>query len=148
MYYFNLNPGSLIATVFTMSTIRTFKDIRAWEKAVELAKWVYQYSGTYPFSKDKVFQIQIRKAALSIASNIAEGFEREGNKEFIHFLSIAKGSAAETQTQLLIAYEVGYITSEELKQLDELCIEVICLIAGFMKYLRTSKLEGQKFNRK
>lgn len=130
-----------------MATIRTFKDIKAWEKAVQLAKWIYQYSGTSQFSKDKALLYQIRKAVLSIASNISEGFEREGNKEFIQFLSIAKGSAGEVQTQVRIAYEVGYLSTEEFNHLDELCTEVICLIAGFMRYLRTSRFEGQKFNR-
>ena len=130
-----------------MSTIRTFKDIKAWGKAVQLAKWIYHYSGTYPFSKDKELVRQIRKATNSVASNIAEGFEREGNKEFIQFLTVAKGSAGEVQTQVCIAHEVGYLGTDEFNQLDELCTEVICLIAGFIRYLRTSSFEGQKFNR-
>ena len=70
-----------------MTTIDTFKDIRAWEKSIELAKLIYQCSGKYPFARNKPLQGQIRKAVISIASNIAEGFEREGTKEFIQFLS-------------------------------------------------------------
>ena len=132
---------------FTMPTIQTFKDIRAWEKSIALAKQIYITSGMAPFCKDKPLQEQIRKAALSIASNIAEGFEREGNREFIQFLAISKGSAAEVQTQIKIAYEIGYISEDDFEYLDELCGEVIGLIAGFMKYLRSSGIEGQKFNR-
>jgi four helix bundle protein len=130
-----------------MSTIQTFKDIKAWEKSIELVKQIYLASGKGLFSKDNRLQEQIRKAVVSISSNIAEGFEREGNKEFIQFLSIAKGSAAEVQTQVRISFEVGYISIEEFRQLDTLCIEVISLIAGFMKYLRSSGIEGQKFKR-
>jgi len=130
-----------------MATIKTFKDLRVWEKSIELARLIYLSSGKSPFSKDKPLQKQIRKAVLSIASNISEGFEREGNKEFIQFLAIAKGSAAEVQTQVRISFEVDYICYEEFKHLDILCTEVICLIAGFMKYLRSSGIEGQKFNR-
>ena len=132
---------------FFMATIDTFKDIRAWEKSVELARLVYQYSGKGLFLRDKPLQVQIRKAVLSISSNIAEGFEREGNKEFIQFLTIAKGSAAEVQTQVRISYEVGYILPTEFEELDALCSEVIGLIGGFLKYLRSSGIEGQKFIR-
>ena len=130
-----------------MSTIKTFQDIRAWKKAIELAKQIYLTTSKGPYSKDKPLQEQIRKAVVSIASNIAEGFEREGNREFIQFLAIAKGSAAEVQTQVRISFEVGYISADEFKHLDELCREIICLVAGFMRYLRSSGIEGQKFNR-
>jgi four helix bundle protein len=128
-----------------MSTIKTFKDIRAWEKSIKLAKQIYLTSGKCPFSKDKPLQEQIRKAVLSIASNIAEGFEREGNREFIQFLTIAKGSAAEVQTQIRMSFEIGYISGDDFEHLDELCSEVIGLIGGFLKYLRSSGIEGQKF---
>jgi len=130
-----------------MATIPTFKDIRAWQLSVELASLIYSCSGKGPFLKDKVLQVQIRKAVLSISSNIAEGFEREGVKEFIQFLSVAKGSAAEVQTQVLISYKIGYISNAEFQELDGLCGEVVGLIAGFMKYLKGSNIEGQKFKR-
>jgi len=139
--------GSLIALVTIMSTIKTFKEIKAWKKAVELAKQIYLVSGKVSFSMDKPLQEQIRKAVVSIASNIAEGFGREGTREFINFLTIAKGSAGEVQTQVQISFEVGYISSDEYQVLDTLCGEVIGLIAGFLKYLRSSGIEGQKFRR-
>lgn len=145
---FKHESGSLIAIKITMSTIQTYKDILSWERSVELAKMIYKSSGSGPFARDKVLQHQIRKAVLSVSSNIAEGFEREGNNEFIHFLTIAKGSTAEVQTQVRIAFEVGYIMEEEFNDLDIRCTEVIGLIAGFLKYLRTSGFEGHKFKRK
>jgi len=130
-----------------MTTIKTFKELDAWKKAVDLTRQIYLISGKGDFRKDFSLRDQIRRAATSIPSNIAEGFEREGNKEFIHFLTIAKGSTAEVQTQLRIAFEVGYITDKEFKQMDDICIEVISLISGFLRYLRSAGISGNKFNR-
>jgi four helix bundle protein len=130
-----------------MATIKTFKELDAWKKAVDLTRQIYLISGKGDFGKDFSLRDQIRRAAISIPSNIAEGFEREGNKEFIQFLTIAKGSTAEVQTQLRIAFEVGYITDSEFKQLDDICIEVISLISGFLRYLRSAGISGNKFNR-
>ena len=130
-----------------MGTLRSFKDIKAWQKGIELARGIYEESGKGQFSKDYPLKNQISSAAISISSNIAEGFEREGNKEFIQFLSVAKGSAAEVQTQLRIAFEVGFIPNEEFDHLDGLCLEIINMIAGLMKYLRSSGISGNKFKR-
>ena len=130
-----------------MGTLRSFKDIKAWQKGIELARGIYEESGKGQFSKDYPLKNQIRSAAISISSNIAEGFEREGNKEFIQFLSVAKGSAAEVQTQLRIAFEVGFIPNEVFNHLDGLCLEIINMIAGLMKYLRSSGISGNKFKR-
>lgn len=98
-------------------------------------------------NRDFPLRDQIRRAAISIPSNIADGFEREANKEFIQFLTIAKGLTAEVQTQLQIAFEVGYITDDEFKQMDDICIEVISLISGFLRYLRLARIRGNKFKR-
>ena len=130
-----------------MGTIQTFKELDAWKKAVELTREIYLITGKGDFKKDFSLRDQIRRAAISIPSNIAEGFEREGNKEFIQFLTVAKGSTAEVQTQLRIAFEVGYITDDEFKQMDDICIEVISLISGFLRYLRSASIRGNKFNR-
>ena len=130
-----------------MGTLRSFKDIKAWQKAIELAREIYKTSNTGPFSKDYPLRNQIRAAVISISSNIAEGFEREGNKEFIQFLSVAKGSAAEVQTQLRIAFEVDLITKSEFDYLDGLCLEIISMISGLMRYLRSSGISGNKFKR-
>ncbi|HDL52418.1 MAG TPA: four helix bundle protein [Proteobacteria bacterium] len=130
-----------------MGTIKTFKELDTWKKAVELTREIYHISGKGDFRKDFSLQNQIRRAAVSIPSNIAEGFEREGNKEFIQFLTVAKGSAAEVQTQLRIAYEVSYITDDDFKKMDDICIEVLSLISGFLRYLRSSGIKGNKFKR-
>ena len=83
-----------------MATIKRFEDIEGWKMARELTKEIYRVSSSGNFSRDYGLCNQIRKASVSIMSNIAEGFERGGNKEFCNFLSIAKGSAAEVRAQL------------------------------------------------
>ncbi len=86
-----------------MATIKHFEDIDAWKKARKLTAAVYAHSNTGRFSKDFGLREQMRKAAVSIMSNIAEGFERGGRSEFIQFLAIAKGSAGEVEAQLYVA---------------------------------------------
>ena len=130
-----------------MATIKTFKDLEVWKKAVELSKLVYLISSNGSFQNDYPLKDQVKKAAISVASNIAEGFEREGNKELIQFLAIAKGSAAEVQTQLHIAFEVGHISRAEFCKADDLCTEVLRLLSGFMRYLNTASVKGNKFKR-
>jgi four helix bundle protein len=128
-----------------MATINTFKELEAWKKAVELTKVIYLLSSQGSFNRDFPLRDQIRRAAISVPSNIAEGFGREGNKELIQYLSIAKGSAAEVQTQLHIALEVGYISKDEFDEADNLCTDVLQLISGFTRYLNTTPVHGNKF---
>lgn len=90
---------------------------------------------------------QIRRAAVSITSNIAEGFERGGDKEFIYALSMAKGSCGEVRSQLYVALDVGYIDQTHFDELSGKSLVVSRLIGGFMKYLQTSTLRGIKFKR-
>ena len=92
-----------------MAKIQRFSEIPVWNRARELVKAVYVSTSTGPFSKDWALRDQIRKAAISIPSNIAEGFERGGTGEFIQFLSIAKGSTGEVMTQLYLANDLGYL---------------------------------------
>jgi four helix bundle protein len=131
-----------------MSTITSFKDIKAWGKGIDLTKQIYLVSGKEPFSRDFPLKNQIRRAAISISSNIAEGFEREGKKEFIQYLTVAKGSTAEVQTQIAIAYELAYLSRDEYDQLDRLCSEIIFMISRFLRYLHNSPYEGFKFKGK
>jgi four helix bundle protein len=128
-----------------MGTIKTFKDLEAWKGSIELAKFVYLLTRKSVFIKDPILQNQIRRPVISIASNIAEGFEREGKKELIQYLTISKGSAAEVQTQLQITFEIGYITLEEQKKGDVLCTKVIQLISGFLRYLHSTNMKGNKY---
>jgi four helix bundle protein len=129
-----------------MSKINSFEDIQAWQKARELNKEIYKITNKASFSKDFGLRDQIRRASISILSNIAEGFERNGSREFVHFLSIAKGSAGEVRAQLYIAKDLEYINEEEYKYLFSLVIDTSKLISGFMTYLKGSELKGVKFN--
>lgn len=80
-------------------------------------------------------------------SNIAEGFERGGSAEFLQFLSVAKGSAAEVETQLYVAFDQGYVTEEKFRELQTLVRSVVRLLMGFVNYLKTSDIRGQKYKK-
>jgi four helix bundle protein len=88
-----------------LATIKNFEDIEAWQEARKLTKAIYTFSGKGSFARDFALREQIRRAAISIMSNISEGFERGGSAEFSQFLSIAKGSAGEVESQLYIALD-------------------------------------------
>jgi four helix bundle protein len=128
-----------------MSKINTFEDIQAWQKARELTRAVYKVSSADSFNKDFGLKDQIRRASVSVLSNIAEGFERNGSKEFLHFLSIAKGSAGEIRAQLYVAFDLEYISKTEFDDLSKLATETSKMISGFMTYLKNSDLKGAKF---
>jgi four helix bundle protein len=129
-----------------MAKINSFEDIQAWQKARELTREIYKISNDGSFGKDYGLRDQIRRASVSIVSNIAEGFERNGSKEFKQFLSISKGSAGEVRAQLYIALDLEYITKEEFEKLNSLVFDTSKLISGFINYLRDSELKGAKFN--
>ena len=129
-----------------MAKINNFEDIQAWQKARELNKEIYKVSNNGAFSKDYGLRDQIRRASVSIVSNIAEGFERNGSKEFRQFLSISKGSAGEVRAQLYVALDLEYITKQEFEKLNGLVFETSKMIGGFINYLRDSELKGAKFN--
>lgn len=133
-----------------MTTILKFEDIIAWQKALELSDMVYAYSNNDKFSKDFALKDQMRRASISVVSNIAEGFEREGNSQFIYFLLIAKASAGELRAQLYIAKNQNYVSSHEFDIINNKVLEVSKTISGFISYLRTQKkenLEGKKLSK-
>jgi four helix bundle protein len=121
-----------------MSTIQSFEEIDAWKKARELTKEIYRVTTATTFSRDFTLSNQIRRAAISIMSNIAEGFERRGDNEFRRFLVIAKGSLGEVRTQLIIANDVGLLTDEDFKNLSASAKEVGRMLNGFIKYIAQS----------
>ena len=109
-----------------------FEDILAWQKAKELTDDCYKYFRTI---RDFCFRDQILRAVISIMNNIAEGFERKGNKEFKQFLFIAKGSSGEVRSMLYIAKSQKYITEKEFDELYEQCVLISRIISGFIKVL-------------
>ncbi|MCL0079250.1 four helix bundle protein [Dehalococcoidia bacterium] len=116
--------------------IQRFEDIKAWQEARGLVRMIYDVvKSNKRFSSDYKFREQIQSAAVSITSNIAEGFSRRTGKEFIHFLFIAKGSAAELQSQLYVALEQEYISQEKFNELYSKSDEVARLTSGFIQYL-------------
>lgn len=128
-----------------MATIKGFQDIEAWQKGRELVNRIYTISGEGPFARDFALRDQMRRAAISIVSNIAEGFEREGTQEFIHFLSVAKGSAAEMEAQLYVALDQAYLSEESFQEVIEQVETVKKLLGGFMRYLKSTNIKGGKF---
>jgi four helix bundle protein len=127
-----------------MAKIEKFEDIEAWKKARELTKAINAVSNEGPFTRDFVLRDQIRRASVSIMSNIAEGFERGSNKEFIQFLYIAKGSAGEVRSQLYVALDQGYIKQEIFASLSNEASEISRMISGFVSYLSSSEMRGAK----
>ena len=128
-----------------MARIEKFEDIEAWQKARELTREIYRVTNQGAFAKDFGLRDQIRRASVSIMSNIAEGFGRGGNREFIQFLSMAKGSAAEVQAQLYVAADAGYLTKDQFEQLYSIAQSTGNLIGGFIRYLTKSADRGVKF---
>jgi four helix bundle protein len=126
-------------------TIKHFEDLEIWQEARDLAKFVFEISRQDGFSEDFRFRGQFRSSSGSIMDNIAEGFERDGNKEFIQFLSIAKGSCGETRSQSYRAFDCNYISQEQLNDLLDRTIKLSNRIGSFMKYLRHSNLIGSKY---
>jgi four helix bundle protein len=119
-----------------MAKIERFEDIDAWKLAREPARLVYEASSSGDFARDFGLRDQIRRSSVSILSNIAEGFEHDGDKEFIRFLSIAKGSCGEARSQLYIALDQGYISREVFEKTYLSLLETGRRIGGFMKYLQ------------
>ncbi|MDP1746152.1 MAG: four helix bundle protein [Bacteroidota bacterium] len=128
-----------------MSTIQKFEDLKVWQKAREVNLGIYKLSNKGSFSKDFGLRDQIRRASVSVLSNIAEGFERNGNKEFNQFLSIAKASAAEVRAQLYVAKDLEYISNDEFTEVVNGLIEVSKMLSGLMSYLKTTEIKGSKF---
>jgi four helix bundle protein len=113
-----------------MSKIERFEDLIDWQKARVLVREIYGAVSKRPFARDFALRDQITRAAISVPSNIAEGFERSRRTEFHQFLSIAKGSCGEVRTQIYLAYDIGYINDEQLRALLGSAEEVGRIIGG------------------
>ena len=121
--------------------IKNYRDLIAWQKGMAFVTGVYRATGQFP--RDEIYGLtsQLRRAAVSIPSNVAEGHGRQSTREFLNFLSIAYGSLNETQTQLLIAQQLGYLNESDCNVLLEQSYELARLINGLSRSL-TAKLRG------
>ena len=123
----------------------TFEDLPIWQKARKLSSLIFEVTSKEPFYIDFKFRDQIRASSGSVMDNIAEGFERSGNKEFIQFLYIAKGSCGETRSQSYRAFDYEYINQNILDELISNTTGLSSEISNFIKYLKNSGMKGKKF---
>jgi four helix bundle protein len=130
-----------------MATVERFEDLEAWKRARELARAVYLATGAKKMDRDWDLRRQMRRAAVSVMANIAEGFARGGNREFVQFLSVARGSVAEVRSHLYLGTDLGYAPAAKARALHLLCERTGQVISGLMRYLRTSKRTGPKYRK-
>jgi four helix bundle protein len=133
--------------IYFMATIKNFEDLEIWQKARELSKYIFTLTQRDPFCKDYSLKDQIKRSSGSIMDNIAEGFERDGNKEFVNFLTFSKGSTGEVRSQAYRVYDYGYISNEELDFLIKESKSLSERIGKFISYLKNSEFKGTKFKR-
>jgi four helix bundle protein len=119
--------------------MKSFENLDVWRNGCTLAIKIYEITNNGKFSKDFSLRDQIRKSAVSIPSNIAEGKERETVNELIRYLYIAKGSAAELKTQLFIANKIGYLSEQKYSHLKNSIQEISGMLGNFIKKLKTKK---------
>lgn len=128
-----------------MAKFKKFEDIDTWQKARILAKQIHEITQAPIFKENQELKCQIKKSAGSIMDNIAEGFEREGKKEFIQFLSVSKGSAGEIRSKIYRSFDSGLISRKQGEELLKLAEEISMMLEGLMHYLRKSELKGTKY---
>ena len=124
----------------------TFEELEIWQRARIISNSIFEATKVNGFSRDFELARQIIRSSGSCMDNIAEGFERGGNKEFIQFLFISKGSIGETRSQLYRAMDRNYISESEFGVLKNDCLEISRQISGFIKYLKQSEFKGEKFH--
>ena len=126
------------------SRVSSFEDLRVFQYSTQLALKIYKMTQRGPFHRDLSLRDQIRKASVSIASNIAEGFERGSNADLIRFLYISKGSCAEVRAQLILARGLEYIDETTFAELTGACRILSSMIWKFISYLKHSNFSGPK----
>ena len=127
-----------------MATIRRFEELEIWKDARVLHNKIREVVNTTALVKDFALKNQILGSSGSVMDNIAEGFERDGKKEFLNFLYISKGSLGETRSQVYRTYDAGYITEEKFNELMNDCLNLSGKLSHFIKYLTNSEYEGLK----
>jgi four helix bundle protein len=129
-----------------MMMVKNFEDLEIWKEARRLTREIYQLTKDSRFSKDFGLSRQIQRAAISIMSNIAEGFEREGNREFIQFLYVAKGSCGEVRSHLYVAIDQSYVASKNCDDVSQSFRRLSVMISNLITYLKRSGMKGAKYN--
>ncbi len=124
-----------------MATVQTFEELEVWQAARQLVKEIYAASKLKPFSFDRDLKSQRRRAATSVMSNIAEGFERGSRKEFVQFINIAKGSNGEVRSQLYLALDQEYVSEKKFGELQQSSVTLSRRIATFIRYLETCRMK-------
>lgn len=122
-------------------TAKNFEDLKIWQQAKQIALMVYDFTEQRTFYRDRILADQMRRAAVSIMANIAEGFERGNNKEFIQFLFVSKGSCGELRSHLILAYERHYLTPDQYQEARVKVTGQSSMIHNFIKYLQTTDLK-------
>jgi four helix bundle protein len=128
-----------------MMRVDGFEELVVWQKSRRMVSDDYTLTSQQPISRDYALKDQMRRAAVSVLSNIAEGFERGGNKEFIQFLYIAKGSAGELRAQLYVVQDQGYVNASGCIRLMEQLRELSRMLSGLITYLKNSEKKGERF---
>jgi len=128
-----------------MPTIHRFEELLVWKIARELCQEIYLYTNRVEFNHDYSLKNQIRASAGSGMDNIAEGFERGSRKEFIQFLTIAKGSVGETRSQLYRALDAKYITTKEFESAQTKCLNLAKMLYSFIEHLKKSEIKGIRY---
>ena len=126
--------------------VKNFEDLEIWKEARRLMREIYQLTKDSRFSKDFGLSRQIQRAAISIMSNIAEGFEREGNREFIQSLYVAKGSCGEVRSHLYVAIDQSYVAPKNCDDLSQSFRRLSVMISNLIDYLKRSGMKGAKYN--
>ena len=125
-----------------------FTQFDAFERCREFARGIAGHLNHGAFSKDPVLAAALRKTLLSIYSNFGEGFERDGNREFVQFVSVAKGSIGETRAQLIYALDIGCLNQETFSELDQLGKTAATCLGGLIRHLNNSSFRGRKFKQR
>ena len=125
--------------------VKNFEDLEIWKDARLLTRGIYQLTRDSKFSKDFALRDQTRRAVVSIMSNIAEGFERGGNQEFIQFLYVAKASCGEVRSQLYVALDQSYVASQDCDAASKSFRRLSIMISNLIDYLKRSGMKGSKY---
>ena len=128
-----------------MARIDRFEDFEVWQNARVFCKEIFGLAQSGTFSKDYALRDQINKSSGSIMDNIAEGFERGGNREFLQFLSIAKASSGEVRSQLYRAFDRNHLTPEKFEALKDHVDKISRQLSNLIKHIRQSEMKGPKY---